>query len=459
MSTASDTLFPLCDNKLAWEERGRAAELLLSGKQLSMGPECFALEHEFAAAVGASSALFVNSGSSANMLAVVAACHPSRPKRLARGDKMLVPALCWSTTVAPLVFMGLQPVLVDVSPQTLQMDVDHARALVQSDPGIRGLMLVHVMGGCPDMNAIMQLVTDHDLVFIEDACEAMGNSFSGKALGTWADFGTFSTFYSHHMTSVEGGFLVVRDDHDARRCVMLREHGWIRRLPASEQARHVAAEPSVDPRFLFADLGFNFRPTDITAVIGRVQLRKLPQFNAARKSNFLQMKKALASVDDVRLPTMVWGADVAYLALVLLYDGDGDFTVFKNVLEHAGVETRPVISGNFARQPCLHLWGVPQPEATAYPGAEAVHWKALYVGLHGRVWTDEECATLASIVKAAANEASKVAAAPAAAVAVNVNVNVTATTTLPLATTGEDPTTAAPSSPCSGTQGSAQSLQ
>jgi CDP-6-deoxy-D-xylo-4-hexulose-3-dehydrase len=163
------TGFPLCDNKLGWEERGRAAELLLSGRQLSMGPETALLEAEFAAYMACPRALFVNSGSSANQLAVVAAIHPLRKTRLLHGDKVLVPALCWSTTVSPLVFQGLVPVFVDVCPRTLQMDTRHAAKL-----------LVHVMGGCPDMDEVLALVDAYNLVFIEDACEAMGNTFRRK---------------------------------------------------------------------------------------------------------------------------------------------------------------------------------------------------------------------------------------------------------------------------------------
>ncbi len=402
----SSTQFPLCDNKLGWEERGRAAELLLSGRQLSMGPETALLELEFAAYMSAPHSLFVNSGSSANQLAVVAACHPLRTNRLLRGDKVLVPALCWSTTVSPLVLQGLVPVFVDVCPSTLQMCVEHAAELVAADPAIRGLMLVHVMGGCPDMDEVLGLVSSHGLVFIEDACEAMGNTFKGRKLGTFGDFGAFSSFYSHHMTSVEGGFLLTRTDDDHKRCVMLREHGWIRRLAPDVQQAYADENPSLDRRFLFADMGYNFRPTDITAVVGRVQLQKLDGFNANRRHNFVRMRARLADSPGVALPTVVDGAEVAFLALVIIVK-EGALEVFKERLEALGVETRPVISGNFVRQPCLTTWGVPLQDLEQFVGAEIVHWHALYIGLHGQAWSDAECDGLASSIRVAASAAGE----------------------------------------------------
>lgn len=400
-------MFPLCDNKLGWEERGRAAELLLSGRQLSMGPETALLEAEFAAYMSCTQALFVNSGSSANQLAVVAACHPLRRVRLSRGDRVLVPALCWSTTVSPLVLQGLVPVFVDVSPSTLQMDLGHAAGLLEGDDRIRGLMLVHVMGGCPDMEQVMGLVHKHGLVFIEDACEAMGNTFHGKRLGTFGDFGTFSTFYSHHMTSVEGGFLVVRDPEDATRCVMLREHGWVRRLPRDQQATHADRHPTLDRRYLFADMGYNFRPTDITAVVGRVQLPKLDGFNACRRSNFERMQCRLAgAVAGIELPGVVPGAEVAFLALVLtVTDPRVLIDTFKQALEDQGVETRPVISGNFVRQPCLATWGVPHQAPETLPGAELVHHRSVYVGLHGQHWSSAKCDALCAAIQHAMDTA------------------------------------------------------
>ena len=362
-----------------------------------MGVETTDLERQFGDYMSVKNVLFVNSGSSANQLAVSAACHPLRTRRLTRGDKVLVPALCWSTTVAPLVFHGLIPVFVDVVPETLQMDVKHANTLASSDSAIRGLMLVHVMGNCPNMDAVMSLVTDHALVFIEDACEAMGNAYRGKKLGTFGDFGTFSSFYSHHMTSIEGGFLLARTEDDHWHCVMLREHGWIRRLPDGMKAAYASLNPDLDDRFLFADMGYNFRPTDVNAVIGKVQLTNLDDFRTHRKQNYQSLTDRIQCRPGLRTIITTSEADVAYLALVILYEHD-NIKVFQRELESVGVETRPVISGNYARQPCLKTWGVAVEDPTALIGAEYIHHHGLYIGLHGTAWTAQYCDALSTAI-------------------------------------------------------------
>lgn len=204
------------------------------------------------------------------------------------------------------------------------------------------------------------------------------------------------------MTSVEGGFLVVRDEDDALRCVMLREHGWIRRLPPAHRTAYVDSNPALDEQYLFADMGYNFRPTDITAVIGRVQLPRLDGFNTSRRRNFQHMLARLKDVPGVALPETVAGAEVAFLALVLtITDPAVCVREFRQSLEFMGVETRPVISGNFARQPCLGAWGVAHQAPESLPGAEAVHWGALYVGLHGQEWSDAKCDSLCHAIRVA----------------------------------------------------------
>lgn len=388
------TTFPLCNNNLPDGDIEAAVSLLRSGRQLSMGPETAAFEAEFAAFMGVPDSLFVNSGSSANLLAVVAAMHPDRPKgrRLARGDAVGVPALCWSTTVAPLITQGLVPVFLDVCPDTLQVSLED---LTAKAPTLRGLMMVHVLGSCPDMDALMSIVDMHNIVLIEDSCEAMGNTWKGRRLGTFGDFGTFSSFYSHHMTSIEGGFVVANGADDRLRLRGMRAHGWTRHLPDDAKAAFHAASPDIDPKFLFVDVGFNMRPLDVCAVIGRRQLARLEDANAARRANYEAVFAGLAGkVEGLHVPAPPSDATVAFLALPILFPPGTDVAATQSALGAMGVETRPVISGNFLRQPMMSRWGLDCGDPASLPGAEAVHHRGIYIGLHGVVWTPEYCAAL-----------------------------------------------------------------
>jgi CDP-6-deoxy-D-xylo-4-hexulose-3-dehydrase len=385
--------FPLCCNNLPKEDLDVAIELMRSGDQLSMGPETAAFEKEFAAFMGVEESLFVNSGSSANLLAVVAAMHPDRPvgKRLCRGDRVGVPALCWSTTVAPLVTQGLTPVFVDVDPLTLQISLDHLESKAKD---LKGLMTVHVLGSCPDMDRLMAIVKDHSLVLIEDSCEAMGNKWKGRRLGTFGDFGTFSTFYSHHMTSIEGGFVLANDPGDRLRLRGMRAHGWIRHLPSDVRETYAESHKDIDPRFLFVDVGFNMRPLDLCAAIGRCQLRRLEETNGFRRANYEAIYNGLNGRKGIRLPSPPGEAEVAYLALPLLFPPGVDLKRVQTALEETGVETRPIISGNFLRQPMMKRWGVETENPATFEGAEAIHRHGIYVGLHGVAWASAYCDAL-----------------------------------------------------------------
>ena len=396
---------PLTVSTLGPEERCAAAALLLSDRQLSMGAECAAFEAEFAAYMGggggvAGSALFVNSGSSANMLAVMAAL--TGPRALRRGiDKVAVPALCWSTTVSPFLLVGIEPVFIDVDPATLQIDLRDLDSKLAADPSIRCLMLVHVLGGCADMHAILRTVAVHGLVLIEDACEAMGNSFDGRRLGTFGDFGTFSTFFSHHMTSIEGGFLLCKSAADAETACAMRAHGWTRHLSAAAADAAAAAHPDIDRRFLFIEAGLNFRPTEVNAVIGRIQLRKLDAMNAVRRQNLAALRTALSARGFAGyIPA--WDPAIALLAIPIMFRSVTAARA-SAALEQRGVQTRPVISGNFTRQPVLRKWlpcSAAAIEPAAFPGAEAVHTQGLYIGLHSELIAD--VAALADAICAAA---------------------------------------------------------
>jgi len=384
--------------------------VLLSGK-LTMGAHVSRFESELAAYLGVPCAVMVNSGSSANLIAVAGALELSKMGGLGAGvsglhpgDEVLVPALAWSTTLAPLVQLGLLPVLVDIDVNTLNMDVAAAEAKVTGKT--RAIMLVHAMGNSADMGAMMALAAQHSLVVIEDTCESLGSRHRGKLLGTQGHFGAYSFYYSHHITSGEGGAVVssIRDDGTVCQTLRsLRAHGWTREFSAARKAAVEAKYPDIDSRFLFVHWGYNVRPMETQAAMASVQLVRLESLNRNRRANFYTMKATLASLHGVlALPKASPDVDPAWFGLILVLAapyGHQRAALFEH-LARQGVETRPVISGNFARQPVCH----PEPEIWACgrgssPAADVIHSRGLYIGLpSASVLTPEESAALTTAI-------------------------------------------------------------
>jgi len=415
--------FPLCDDRISETDRMAALTLLATDAKLSMGDRVRELEQRFATYIGAKHAVFVNSGSSANLLmahALVVAAQFLDPAacslpRLRPGDGVLVPAVCWSTSVAPLLQLGLRPVLVDVDFHSLQVSLVDLEAKA-AQPGVRALMLVHVLGPSADMDALMEICRRKDLIVLEDACEVMGNDCRGKKLGTFGLMGAFSTYYSHHICSVEGGFVVTDSDDADSVLRSTRAHGWTREVDCSHLAL-CAPTDEIDPRFCFVMPGFNVRNTELAAAIALKQLERLPSFNEARVANMRCFRGALSllstsatrELELVRVPEEPeWNGAVAWLCLPLLVDESVDVTVLKRELDTMGVETRPVVTGNMARQPMMlsaaaHAGETPE----SLPGAEEVHQRGFYIGLHTTPWNVEEALDLAARVVAAAQRARK----------------------------------------------------
>lgn len=380
-----DASFPLCDERIDEKDRIAAIELLASGAKLSSGKHVSTIEHEFARFVGAKHAVFVNSGSSANLLALHAITvaprhlrHSSSLPRIDTGDEILVPAVCWSTSVAPAVQLGLKPVLVDMDPRTLQICVEDLERKA-ARPGATALMLVHVLGPSADMDRVMRICRDNRVVLIEDACEVLGNTCGGKRLGTFGIMGTFS------MCSIEGGFVVTNSDECDAVLRSTRSHGWTRDVDEEHLPARGDAGSDSDRRFHFVLPGFNVRNTEINAAIGQRQLARLPAMNRARTHNMRLLRAALALHPSLplRIPDEpAWnGPEIAWLRAPILVDVGYDVARVKQRLEALGVETRPIIVGDIARQPFMR--GV---DGTDLPGADQIGERGFYINLHHSRW-------------------------------------------------------------------------
>jgi CDP-6-deoxy-D-xylo-4-hexulose-3-dehydrase len=319
---------------------------------VTMGKEVKAFEAQYAAEFGNKYAVFNNSGSSANLLAIAALNNHMCENRLHDGDEVIVPALSWSTTVWPLIQCNLVPVFVDCDPATYNFDMNKLEAAIT--PKTKAIMLVHVYGNPCDMDALMALAKKYNLQVIEDSCESMGAYYKGKAVGTFGRVATFSTYFSHHITTLEGGVTVTDDFNLLEIMRMLRAHGWSRET--DEHKKYCEQYPTIDPRFIFVNLGYNLRATEVQAVMGQIQLPKLKGFVKNRRDTVAFYQKQFAKYAeffDFQQETP--GAESSWFGYGFTIKKGTPFNV-KEIcafLNSKGIETRPIIAGNMSRHPVM----------------------------------------------------------------------------------------------------------
>ncbi len=332
-------------------------------------------ERRFALLAQRRHAVMVNSGSSADLLLALMMANPERPL-LQPQDEILVPAVTWPTQVWSIQMAGFHARLVDVDPATLNVCPDALRRSI--GPRTRAVFLVHVLGNPCPMDAILRICREHGLILLEDCCEALGSTWEGVPVGNFGIGAAFSFFFSHHVTTMEGGMVTTDDDAHADHLRILRAHGWTRNLATAAQPD---GAPGVDPRYTFVNWGLNVRPTEIQAGFGLRQLDRLPGFAARRTALAARFYEAISRTPFLSGPVVDERASVQWMALPIMIDADAPFTRsdLASYLESTGVETRPIIAGNLARQPAARLF--PGLASGPLRGADAVHDRGLYVGL------------------------------------------------------------------------------
>ena len=289
--------YPLSEDGITNEDINLASKVLKS-KQITMSKITRKFEIHFAKKIGSKYALMVNSGSSANLLAVYAAGNLLRKKRLKPGDEVLIPILCWPTSLWPLVQFGLKPIFVDIDKTNLSISDNEIEKKITKKT--KAIMLINALGNCCDLFKIKKIAKKNNLIIFEDNCESLGSKFKNKNLGTFGDFSTFSFFYSHQITSGEGGMVTCNNKEDYEILFTLRSHGWLGGLMSyprnlSSYKKYINKYPKLDPRYIFSNSGFNVRPMDITAAIGLNQFKKLDQFKSSRNKNRSKILNKLIS--------------------------------------------------------------------------------------------------------------------------------------------------------------------
>lgn len=366
------------------EEMDAISRVLLSGR-VTMGEETLAFEKEFADYIGTEHAIMVNSGSSANLLIVASLIAT---KTLRPGDHVIAPALSWSTTVWPLLQHGLKVSLADCD-MTLQTDPKILEALLPA----KAVFAANILGNPCNMTALQAFCNAHNCLLLEDSCETLGATYRGFRTGRFGYMSSFSFYFSHHITTVEGGMVVTNDPMQANHARAMRSHGWARAFGGIERSLFEAENPTIDPRFLFVTEGYNLRPTEMQAAMGRVQLGKLPAFAQRRADVHSAMVKIVCDYPELCLPVSIPYAFPSWFAFPVICMGDRDR--FSAYLERNGIQTRPIIAGSLGKHPAFRDRVLP----TSTPCANMIMKQGLYWGLHPNV-TEEQLDHLAKVLAA-----------------------------------------------------------
>lgn len=331
-------------------------------------------ERAWARVIGVRYAVLVNSGSSANLLALHALLGSGRM----RNKKVVVPAIGWATSVMPAIQLGCQPILCDANPATFGLSPQHLEEICEREEP-SAVMLVHVLGVPANLGEIIVLRRRYGFHLIEDACGAHGSRYDGHPVGAFGDFATFSFYFGHHLSTIEGGVVVTDDFEFYERAVMARAHGWANDLPLPRQ-RELAAKYGIDPfnrRFAFYVDAFNLRSTDLNAFLGLRQLKRFRAVVRRRRANDALYRKRFAGAEAFRCQVNP-RADISSISIAVLARDAEHRAKVGLALKRAGIETRPLGGGSMGRQP---FW-TERYGPTLLPNADYIHDRAFHLPNH-----------------------------------------------------------------------------
>ena len=368
--------YPLATSTWDNDEKNAVYDVIESG-MCTMSKNVQAFESDFARYVGSKYAVMVNSGSSANLV-MTAALFYRKSGSLKAGDEVIVPAVSWPTTYYPLYQYGLKLKFVDIDKRTLNYDLEKLADAITDKT--RLLMVVNLLGNPNDFNAIQNIVGGRNIVLIEDNCESLGATYKGKHAGTFGIMGSYSTFFSHHMSTMEGGVVVTDDEELYHILLCLRAHGWTRNLPKENLVSGVKSDDPFEESFKFMLPGYNVRPLEVEGAIGVQQLKKLPGFIDHRRRNAEVFQKCFSNNPYFSIQKEIGNSSWFGFAIVLNEKSPVTRKEFATALLNANIECRPIVAGNFAKNPVMRYM---QHEIFSdLVNADLIDTNGLFVGNH-----------------------------------------------------------------------------
>lgn len=369
------SFYPLASTTWGDEEYSALQEVITS-RQFTMGRKVKEFELQFAEHFGAKYAVMFNSGSSAN-LALLAALRYDQTILLPLNSNVIVPAVSWSTTYYPVNQMGFMLNFVDIDIETLNVDLDRIESAI--DENTSAILAVNLLGNPCDLQKLSDLARKHNLVLIEDNCESMGATLNSKQAGTYGIAGTYSTFFSHHISTMEGGVVVTDNESLMHTLKAIRAHGWTRDLPSKNYV-HDKSGSEWEDLFRFVLPGYNLRPLEMEAALGSQQLRKLDNFILQRRENAAYLKSITPKLRNFLFQKETGESSWFGFSIVLINELRGKRSELIELLFKAGIETRPIVTGNFTLNPVMkHMNYLPLPTMN---NADEIHANGFFVGNH-----------------------------------------------------------------------------
>ena len=355
------------------KEEINAIQEVIDTDKFSMGPKVEEYEKQFASLFGSKYGVMCSSGSTANLLMVASLFFSKKPK-LQAGDEIIVPAVSWSTTYFPLQQYGLNLKFVDIDIDTLNYNLVDLESAITSKT--KAIMVVNLLGNSNDFNIINGLIKDKDIVVIEDNCESMGAKLDSKFTGTFGLMGTFSSFFSHHIATMEGGMVLTDDEEYYHILLCLRAHGWTRNLP---EKNHVAnkSDDWFEESFRFVLPGYNVRPLEMSGAIGIEQLKKLPSFIDKRRENAEVFIKLFKNDDRFIIQKEIGESSWFGFSLIINDKSISRKSVIK-LLGENNIDCRPIVTGNFTRNDVMKYFNY--SIHNNLDNADKLHDHGLFVG-------------------------------------------------------------------------------
>ena len=367
--------YKLCDD--TWDnDELQAISKVIESNRFSMGDKVAEFEKAFAEKMGVKYALMVSSGSAANLLAVAGLVYSGKLKR---GDEVIVPAVSWSTTYFPLYQLGLKLRFVDIDKDTLNIDTEKLKDAFTADTKL--ICLVNLLGNPNDFDEIKRIAEEKNVILMEDNCESLGAEYKGKKAGTFALVGTYSTFYSHHLCTMEGGVTVTDDEELYHYMLCIRAHGWTRNLPKDSRI-YSKSENDFYESFNFIVPGFNLRPIEMEGATGIEQLKKMDKIIAQRRENAEYFMSVTKDIKDIRTQKEIGNSSWFGFAVILEGENIGRRTAIVDKLKENHIEVRPIVAGNFTRNKVIDY--MDHTISGELTNADDIHENGFFIGNHSR---------------------------------------------------------------------------
>ena len=346
--------FPLATATWDQKEIDAMHNVIASG-DFTMGKKVSLFERNFSKYIGSQHAVMVNSGSSANLIMIAALFYTKNPKlKLKRGDEVIVPAVSWSTTYYPLYQYGLKIKFVDIDIETLNYDLVQLESAISNKT--RVVLAVNLLGNSNDFDRINNIIDGKNIILLEDNCESMGATFNDKKTGTFGVMGTFSSFYSHHISTMEGGLIATDDQELFQILISLRSHGWTRDLPVKNLICDDKSDDLLEESFRFVLPGYNVRPLELEGALGVEQVKKLPMIISERRKNAKLFVETLSNYPDLLTQKEVGMSSWFGFSIIIRLGSSLTRKELVNKLNYLGFEIRPIVTGNFLKNEVIKFF-------------------------------------------------------------------------------------------------------